>query len=207
MALDLTKTTEAARKIYYEVLDDIGTPCIVDNIENTKVLYKNDDSPNNELMDSLKLTSFKITVTIEQGSLISFFVTNIATQVVEQLKGLCFSKPSQDPVSSTALVLIFNSIVKRERITNTYNIDRTIKETIVNNLENIDVFIQRKNYSEKLQDIGTQGDLVFKMICGISNDLKKNDVIVYDNKKYIIKDIEDTNKTNFITCYITTKKG
>lgn len=207
MALDLSKTTQVARKTYYEVLDNIGVECIIDGIEETKVLYKDDENPNNELMDALKLTSFKVTIPIKQGSTISFLVYDEATEETTELKGLCFSKPSQDPVSSTALVLIYNSTVKRERISRTFNIDRTIKEIVTDTLDNIDVFIQRKSFSEKLQDIGSQNEISIKMICDISKDLKKNDIITYDSKQYIIKDVEDSNKTNFLTCYITTKKG
>lgn len=207
MPLDLNKTIKDARKIYYEVMDEIGVDCLINGTVSTKVLYKDFENPENELKTHCKTTNLKVTVSIKQGDAIQFSKLNEATNVVVYHYGLCFSEPTQDPVSSTANVLIFNSQIDRKRIKNVYNIDRTIKSVDELSLPNVKVYIERINYNENFQDIGLQNDLKFKLVCNITNDIKENDIIIYNSKEYIVTNIEDKTKTNITTCYLSTKKG
>lgn len=206
MALDLSKTTKEARRIYYEVLDDIGFVCIVDDVNDTSVLYKDTENPFSEMLANTKVLSFKIGVPIIQGSKIVLEIPNESTGETETLEGLCYSKPSQDPVSQTATVLFFNSIVDRERRSNVYNLDRTIKEVRKVTIEDIPVYIERISYNERRQDVGIQNDLTIKLICNKSVDLEINDYIIHAGNTYLIKDIDNVKRTETLIAYLSPKR-
>lgn len=203
MAIDLSKTTQEARRIYYDVLDNIGVSCTVDTVVETMVLYKDFENPNNELMENCKTTTFKLDVPIVQGSHIVFHVNNIALGIVEDMEGLCLSKPNQDPVSTTATILLFNSKVDRERRKNKYNIDRTVSGVTVEQLNDVPVYIERISYSERTQDVGIESELTVKIITLKDTDIEKADIILHGTQKYIVKNIDEIKRTETLTCYLS----
>lgn len=188
------------RDLYNQLLESdlVGKTLIIDG-QRTRGQIKDKERVTNTREENTKTVTCRLDCSVKRGSSITIVPSDDSEQ---ELQGVVQSVPNKNPTDYYFTVLLFNSVVERQRITYVYNDDGDIVDEKIDSIKNIPAFVERIGIRERQVDVGIDRNSVNRMYSTYEWDIKKGDIIVIKSNKFLVNDIEELDE-EVLNVYMT----